>query len=208
VRVGLVTDVHSHAAELARALSLFREQGVDRVVTIGDTIDAFAPTLDAAQVAEMLLGANAVGVWGNHDFGLRGQVAEATRARLPLDVFEFMERMQPRLVLEDCHFSHRESYVDPFDVSQLWDLSEHRLPLEEKASLAFKAVVQRWQFTGHYHRWFAATPSGSVAWDGAQELEFDPDLRYFVVVAAVCDGWCAILDLQRHLLQPLSCAGA
>jgi predicted phosphodiesterase len=62
MRLGLVTDVHSHAAELARALTLFRRLRVDRVVSIGDTIDSFARSHGGAEAATLLLEANAVGV--------------------------------------------------------------------------------------------------------------------------------------------------
>lgn len=51
----LVTDVHNQAANLARALGLFRAHGVEQVVTIGDTCDAFAPPEGAAEVARLLL---------------------------------------------------------------------------------------------------------------------------------------------------------
>jgi predicted phosphodiesterase len=205
VRLGLVTDVHSHAAELARALAIFQQCGVDRVVTIGDTIDAFARSDVAAEVAALLLEVNAVGVWGNHDFSLRGDVPLATRARFPESALTFMARMQPRLVIGDCHFSHKESTVDPHDVEQLWDISDRRLCLEERASVAFQAVPQRWQFVGHYHRWWAATPSRSAIWQGDGPLAFDETERYFVVVGATCEGWCGILDIERSVLEPHWC---
>ena len=41
MRIGLVTDIHDHAEPLSRALGLFRQRGVDRVVTLGDSCDAF-----------------------------------------------------------------------------------------------------------------------------------------------------------------------
>jgi hypothetical protein len=205
VRFGLVTDVHSHPAELARALSLFRQKGVNRVVTIGDTIDAFARSKGAMEVAALLLEADATGVWGNHDFGLRGEVAEKTRARFPPEALTLMARMQPRLVIADCHFSHKEASVDPHNVAELWDVSDRPLDLAERASLAFRAAPQKWQFVGHYHRWWATTPSGKAAWHGSGPLAFDPSERYFVVVGATCEGWCAILDLARASLEPLWC---
>jgi hypothetical protein len=40
MRIGLVTDVHNHPAELARALELFRDRRVEQVVAIGDICDA------------------------------------------------------------------------------------------------------------------------------------------------------------------------
>ena len=204
MRIGLVTDVHSHAAELARALTVFRERGVDRIITIGDTIDAYTRSNGSREVAELLLAAGAEGVWGNHDFGLRGDVEPDTRERFAAPVFDFMNRMQPRFTVEDCHFSHKESSVDPWDVEQLWELSEYPLPLEDRAALAFAAVPNWLQFTGHYHRWWAAT-AGGVVWQGDGELRFDPGERYFIVHGATCEGWCGILDLDANTLEPIRC---
>jgi hypothetical protein len=205
VRLGLVTDVHSHAAELARALALFREHEVDQVVTIGDTIDAFSRSEGAAEVAALLLEAYAAGVWGNHDYSLRGDVVERTRARFPEVSLTFMARMQPRLVIGDCHFSHKEASCDPHDVAQLWDISDRPLDLAERALQGLRAVPQRWQFVGHYHRWWAATPSGPVAWTGSGPLVFEAAERYFVIIGATCEGWCGLLDVQQATLHPLWC---
>src|SRR5262245_30424091 len=158
MRLGLVTDVHNHAAELAAALAAFRDRGVDQVVTIGDTCDAFGRGDGAAEVAALLDGCSAIGVWGNHDFTLCRDVPAAVRDRYSPLVLDVMARMQPRLVIGDCHFSHREASVDPHDTAQLWDISDGPLDLMERAGLAFGAVDRRWQFVGHYHRWWAAMP--------------------------------------------------
>jgi hypothetical protein len=206
MRLGLITDIHNHAAELTRALELFRERGVDQIVTIGDTLDAFAGGDGAAEVAALLQACGAVGVWGNHDFTFCRDVPDRVRQRHPAMVFDVMAKMQPRLVIGDCHFSHKEASVDPHDVSQLWDLSEPRLDLIQRSQLAFAAVASRWQFVGHYHRWWAATPEGPVNWSGEELLRFESGRRYFVVVAAVCDGWCTVLDTDQERLEPMSLA--
>jgi hypothetical protein len=73
MRLGLVTDVHNHAAPLARALDLFSAHGVDQVVTIGDTFDAFAHEEGAAEVATLLHGRRAVGVWADFARGIDGR---------------------------------------------------------------------------------------------------------------------------------------
>src|SRR4029453_16796613 len=101
--------------------------------TLGDTIDAFARSEGAAEVAALLLEADAVGVWGNHDYGLRGDVSDRMRVRFPQVSLTFMARMQPRLVIADCHFSHREASCDPYDVLQLWDVSDRPLDLAGRA---------------------------------------------------------------------------
>jgi hypothetical protein len=208
MRLGLVTDVHNHAAGLAAALAVFRERGVEQVVTIGDTCDAYARDTGAGEVAALLDACGAVGVWGNHDFTLCRDVSAEVRGRFPPAVLDVMARMQPRLTIEGCHFSHKESSVDPHDVAQLWDIGDGTLDLMERAVLAFGAVGSRWQFVGHYHRWWAATPEGPVDWAGPAPLCFEPGRRYFVVVAAVCHGWCGVLDIDRGELEPLRCGPA
>lgn len=201
--LGLITDVHNHAAELTAALAAFRDRGVTRVVAIGDTCDAFARVGGAGEVAELLRGCGAVGVWGNHDFTLCHDVDDDLRGRYPPAVFEVMAGMRPRLVIGECHFSHKESSVDPHDVAQLWDVEDGPRDLVAKAGRAFGAVDSRLQFVGHYHRWWAATPDGPVDWSGGGSLHFDPGRRYFVVVAAVCDGWCGVLDTAAGVLAPI-----
>jgi hypothetical protein len=208
MRIGLVTDVHNHATELAAALATFRRHGVDQVVTIGDACDAFDSGDGAGDVTSLLDGCSAVGVWGNHDYTLCRDVPITVRDRYPPIVFDVMARMQPRLVVAGCHFSHKESSVDPHDVAQLWDMGDRPLNLMERAGLAFAATEHRWQFVGHYHRWWAATPTGPVHWTGAGPLRFESGQRYFVVVAAVCDGWCGIVDTEEGQLQPLRCGPA
>lgn len=201
MRLGLVTDIHNHAANLARAIALFRDAGVDQIVTLGDTCDAFSSGEGADRVAELL--DQCGGVWGNHDFTLCRDVPERIRSRCTPFVLDVMGRMEPRLVIGDCHFSHKEASVDPHDVMQLWDISEHRLDLMERARLAFATVTHGLQFVGHYHRWWAATPNGPIEWTGTEPLRLELGQRYFVVVGAVFDGNCGILDTDKRTLTPM-----
>src|SRR4051812_6624097 len=124
MRIGLVTDIHDHVEPLGRALELFRRGGVDRVVTLGDSCDAFTRHSRAAEMVELLRGVGAVGVWGNHDLGLCHHVKDGTRQRYPAAVLDFMATMQPRLVLRESHFSHVEPSVDPYDAQALWSFDE------------------------------------------------------------------------------------
>lgn len=96
MRVGLVTDFHNHAAELTAALLVFRAHGVDQVVTIGDTCDVFSWCAGAGEVAALLAGCSAVGVWGNLDFTLGRKVPAPVRERYPSAVLDVMSRMDLR----------------------------------------------------------------------------------------------------------------
>jgi hypothetical protein len=206
MRLGLVTDIHSHAAELARALRLFRDHAVDQVVTIGDTCDAFGPPDGAVEVATLLKGCAAVGVWGNHDFGLCQDVSAKHRARFGPVVCDFLSAMRPALEIDNCYFSHKEASVDAHDVMQLWSLLDEPLDLLARARAGLAAVPHDRQFVGHYHRWWAATVRGPIDWDGSRPLVLQPGQRYFVVVAPVFQGWCGVFDTRSAVLQPVRCA--
>ena len=204
MRLGIVGDVHDHADHLAAAIEWFSSQGVDRILTLGDTIDVLDPARGCVEVARMLRDAGVIGVWGNHDIGLCIDVSERVRARADPLVLEVMATMQPQLVVEDCLFSHRDAAIDPYDALALWGLTvtedEHDLP--SIARRAFAAAPHRCQFVGHHHRWWAATPAGPLAWAGDRPLDLSETERYFVVVGALVLGDCAILDTTRRRLEP------
>jgi Calcineurin-like phosphoesterase superfamily domain len=206
VRIGLVTDIHNHAEELSHALKALQDHRVDRVITLGDTCDAFGRGAGAAEVTDLLRACGATGVWGNHDFGLCRAVNEATRRRYDPGVLEFMAGMEPWLEIGDCRVSHEEAFIDPYDVAQLWAVEEVPLDMEERARRSFAAAPQRCLFQGHHHRWFAATPQGRLDWEGERPLHFTRPNRYFVVMAPVISGWCAVYDTATSVLDPIQFA--
>lgn len=205
MRLGLVTDIHSHAAPLARALELFRQHHVDQVVTLGDTCDAFTSAGQPAEVVDLLRAAGAVGVWGNHDVGLCRHVSEPTRRRYGDGVLSFMATLHPRLVLGGCHFSHREPTLDLEDPAALWSLDEELPDLAEVARRSLLATTERVLFVGHFHRWLVATAAGVLPWDGTSPLALGRDERYFVIVGPVFEGRCGTFDTATGALTPLNC---
>ena len=78
-------------------------------------------------VAVLLHEVGAIGVWGNHDCGLAGEVDDEIRDLCDARVLEFTGRLQPHVSLGDCHFSHVEPWLDPHDVTQLWYLMVLRI---------------------------------------------------------------------------------
>ena len=63
-RAGLIGDVHCEVNKLRRVLELFRSANVDTVLQVGDICDGPG---DLTQTIQLLQGANAVVVAGNHD---------------------------------------------------------------------------------------------------------------------------------------------
>lgn len=203
MRIGILADIHDDEGRLAAALTQMRRHRTDRIVVLGDTLNCMGDA-DVAIVVDLLREADAIGVWGNHDFGLCQNVNEAVQRRFAPAVLDFMGRLQPYLRLEGCHFSHVEPWLDPWDLVQLWYFDG--LPdTPEKAARSFAAAPDRFLFVGHFHRWLLMTPNGQVQWFGTEPLRLDTWQRCLVAVAPVCDGHCAVLDTDRMELAPLRC---
>lgn len=203
MRLGLVSDIHNHDTHLCGALRMFRSRQVDQVLTMGDTCDAFAPTDGADRVVALLAAANAIGVWGNHDFPLSQVDVECENARHAPATRQFMQAMRPGLEVDGYYFSHRDASVNPHDVEELWTYEDEEGDLISRAMAALSVRSNRCQLIGHYHRWWATTSAGPLDWNGTTELVLHPAARYFVVIAAVAQGWCAVLDTSRGTLLPL-----
>jgi len=205
MRLGIVTDVHDEVHRLGEALARFAELGVDRILSLGDLADSFTPGDAGAEAARLLARAGAVGVWGNHDFGMSFEVHDSLRRSADPVALGFTSKLRAFLCLGECRFSHVEPDRDATSVVDLW-LDRGVPDTPEGAAAGFAAVPERLLFVGHFHRWFAVTPHAAVPWDGSRSLDLSPPSRYLVGIGAVCDGCCAVLDTARHVLEPVRLA--
>ena len=197
MRLGLVTDIHEQVEDLRTALAHFQDEGVEQVIVIGDLFE-IGERID--ETCRLLSEADALGVWGNHDFGFCVDPPEELRRRYGDSVIDFMASLQPRLDIAGCLFTHVEPWLDPNKIDDLWYFEG---PPDETGKLAriFHATPHRIMFTGHYHKWLLATPSGIDGWIGGSPITLD-DGRYFVVVGAVCEGRFATFDTDTFELVP------
>jgi hypothetical protein len=200
MRLGLLADVHEQVQFLGLALDRFGRVAVDRVVVLGDM---FETGQRIEETCRLLAKAKAVGVWGNHDYGLCCKPSDEIRARFSASTVGFMASLQPRLELDGCYFCHVEPWLDPENLMDLWF---YEGPPEDDARLAriFDAVANRLIFAGHYHRWLLATPGGITDWQGDCPIKLDRG-RFFVVVGALLEGRYAIFDTDTSELVPLTC---
>lgn len=197
MRIGILADIHEDVELLSRALALFRREGVNRVVVLGDV---FYSGRRVAETCDLLAAAGAVGVWGNHDLGLCHDPEPELLARYPDRVFEFTRTLAPRLELAGCLFSHGLPHWDATEPA-VYYLGDRPETAAGRAD-SFAASEYRVTFVGHFHRWLCATPAGVVPWEGNEAASLDPECRYLVVIAAVCEGWCAIYDSEAARLVP------
>jgi len=200
MKLGLLADIHEHNRHLRMALHAFRHERVDQVVVLGDVIDRGNRIEESCRLLKEVA---AIGVWGNHDFGLCYDPAEWARRKYSQAVLDFMASLQPSLEIEGCRFTHIEPWLDPYDVSDLWNLD--MLPYTtERLARSFGAVQNRVMIMGHIHQYFAATPTGLLDWHGEQAIRLDAQTRYLIGLAALHDGKYAVLDTCTDQLIPLS----
>jgi hypothetical protein len=197
MRIGLLADIHEEVELLEAAIARCGREGADCLVTLGDI---FATGERFAQAVDLLRAADVSGVWGNHELALyagRGSV----ESQFDWRTLDYMKRLTARHEVEGVLFGHVLPCLDPTDVQQPWYV-ERAPTTAEAAARNFAAFSHRRMFVGHFHRWLAVTPSGPLEWAGDDALRLDPAFRYLVVVAAVCDGWCAVYDTVSHVITP------
>lgn len=145
MRLGLIADIHERVEFLRAALEGCRQEQVEQIVVLGDI---FETGERIEETCRLLAEANAVGVWGNHDFGLCDNPSDKVRAKYPAAVVEYMTPLRPRLELDGCYFAHVEPWLDPEDIHDLWFVKG---PPDSDGRLdqIFRAVPHRLIFAGH-----------------------------------------------------------
>ena len=199
MKIGLITDIHEHVEHLQTALDLFETEHVDQVVVIGDV---FEMGKRIEETCRLLSDAKAVGVWGNHDYGLSVEPVAVDCAKYGDIVVRFMTSLRPRLRIEDCYFAHVEPWLNPEDVGDLWYFDG---PPDQHGNLdrIFNAAVCRLSFAGHFHKWLLATPDRVEEWKGEKPIKL-AEGRYFVVIGALCEGRFALFDTETSELIPFN----
>jgi predicted phosphodiesterase len=199
VKLGILSDIHEANVLLTEAIGRLQRLGVDRFVVLGDL---FETGREISKTVALLTRIGAVGVFGNHELGLVINPDEHLRKRYGDDVLSYFATLHGQHREGDCLFSHAQAWMDPTDIEQPWYL--HGLPNQpDLLPQNFAATPCRVLFQGHYHRWLAATPEGTLGWSGDGPLRLELERRYLVVIHAVCNGWCARYDTATGVLEPI-----
>ena len=199
MKLGLLTDIHEEVELLQTALARLRAEQVDQIIFIGDIFETGTQIRESCR---LLADAGAIGVWGNHDFGLCFEPSDDRWDKYGDDVMEFMTSLRPRLEYEGCYFAHVEPWLNPKELSDLWyfDGVPDR---QDKRDRIFNAVPNDVMFAGHFHRWLLATPNQIMDWNGETPITLQGE-RYFVVIGALCEGRFAIFNTESAELTPFN----
>jgi hypothetical protein len=201
MRIGIVTDIHDDVERLSAALDQLRAQQCDTIISLGDASDYHGAHNRAWEISQMLRDAGVIGVWGNHDFGLCRDVPIDVLKSPDPDALAYFATWQPRLEVAGYHFSHVEPWLNPEDVVDLWYFDG--IPdTAAKLARTFSAIPHLAAFVGHFHRWYAGTPSGPLEWTGDRPLVLNPASRYLVVVGPLFAGAFSTLDSNSRTLTP------
>lgn len=198
MKLGIITDVHEHTHQLEMALEALRCARVDQIISLGDFCENGQ---NLAATCQLLLDADVVGVWGNHDYGLCIDALEGEIENRPSHVQEFARNMRPTISLADCFFSHIEPWLDPNRLEDLWYLGVAP-ESSERIERIFAGGDWRIAFAGHYHQWLAVSQHGPLAWKGDCELDLS-DGRYLIIIDAVMRGCCATFSTDSCILTPI-----
>ena len=78
---------HEAVEYLQIALGEFAAQGIDQVIVLGDLFEMGSRIDETCQILDAV---NAIGVWGNHDYGLCVDPEDETREKYSAATIRFM----------------------------------------------------------------------------------------------------------------------
>ena len=199
MKLGIVSDIHEAVELLERALAILEREGVEQVVVLGDVFET-GPRIDAT--VRLLEATKAVGVYGNHDYGLSNEPSDYIRERFSPRVLAFMGSLLPRLEIEGAFFAHREPALDCSEVTEIWHVDDE--PMSPRViARSFASVPNRSIFLGHFHCWTAFRQDGPSPGTANRRWPLPEDGPTMVMSSAVCDGHAAIFDTTTRVLKPI-----
>jgi cytosine/adenosine deaminase-related metal-dependent hydrolase len=177
VRLGLLADIHEAADQLRAAVHELRARRVDSFVVLGDILD-HGQQVD--ETVELLRDLPGVGVWGNHDYGLCGEIHPSVRNRFSTSVLDYFAGLQPKIVMNGLSFQHIDPHLDPEQFVDLW-----QSPTMSERIAGFARCSDKRVFIGHLHGWGVVTPQSQIPWDGNEPFRYQRDERYLTIIHAV-----------------------
>ncbi len=204
VRLGILADIHEHVEFLRAALERCTAAGATEFVDLGDV---FKDGRRIDETVNLLRSRQTRGVWGNHDFGLCHQPDERVVTRYAPETCRWLAGYRARLKIEGVLFQHIMPHRNPHLLEDLWQGGADFPDTPEKGTPCFAGGDWRVCLIGHYHRWLVTTPEGRRHWDGTTVLDLRGPERLLVVIDAIENGSCAVLDTDRWTLEPMRLTG-
>src|SRR5277367_6803445 len=103
MRMGLLADIHENVDRLAKSIARCRQEGADRLFTLGDIFETGARFSEAV---DLLREADVEGVWGNHEFGLFAGRGDSVERLFDWRSLDYMRRLEARMEVEGVLLGH------------------------------------------------------------------------------------------------------
>ena len=202
LRIGILADGHGRIDALADGIETLKGRKVDRLIHLGDIIDALRPeTID--ECARLLIENSIDGVLGNHEYSFVTHHLKRYPERFSESGMEYLRALPYVLeipeISEAC-FTHFSPEGGVHGLYAATDEAGYRATLLGSS--------RRILVNGHSH-----DPRAFRRLDGVFEsFEFDlsapfklrPDARYILTCGALEDGWCAIFDADARSFEIVS----
>jgi predicted phosphodiesterase len=154
VRYAVISDIHANPAALRGVLKAINNEGVDRIVCLGDIVGIHA---SPGECIDMLIGSSALCLAGNHDEGVRGTLDQD---RFPPVYWKIILRTREQLTPGQMAFLRglpTMSVIDDGILIMHGTLDRSYRYLVGPAKLRAMAVRMRmrgirYAFYGHTHR--------------------------------------------------------
>lgn len=196
VRIGLLADSHGNLEATEQSLSVLEERGADCIIHLGDFCDSVKNN-GLADMIRVLSHHRVVVVKGNNDHQVEKMLRDSTEFlnHHRDSILDYLADIPMTHVLDDICFAHSlpfdalRSFYEPIDIGTAW-----------RANRLFQASPYQTLFCGHSHmpvlfRWKDGVVTREMVTPG-EAVPLIPSERYIIIVGAVYEGECAILDRE------------
>ncbi|MBK1835605.1 metallophosphoesterase family protein [Roseibacillus ishigakijimensis] len=207
MRIALFADIHANLEALETVLADAEEQGCTDYVCLGDVVGYNA---NPSECLERVRALDCPVVKGNHDEDSGGEhsldsmnpvAAEAllwTRKQLSDEQRDWLRKLRMVRQVQDFTIVHSS-----LDQPQVWNYVTNKFDAMSSFSYQFTKLC----FHGHTHVPRVFAKDSKITEVTAEQIEFDPNLKYFINVGSVGQprngDWraCyAIYDIPSNLL--------
>ncbi len=210
MKYGIFSDIHSNTEALDAVISLFKKEGVEKYLCIGDIVGYGAePRECIAKIREL----NAEGVGGNHDWASVGLLSDEyfntyareairwTRGILTTNDITFLRSLKSVYTTGEITLVHG-SLDFPEEFHYIFDV--------ESATSTLELLKTQICFVGHSHlpMILSLSPDGAIHVHRTGSVVMEEGSRYLVNVGSVGqprDGdprsACAVYDADKGLVE-------
>ena len=187
MQLALISDIHANLEALTAVLAHCDEQGVDKIICLGDVVGYGASPVECL---ELVIDRCAVILMGNHEYAALGLVSTDSYNEVARTMTEWTRRLlsdKELHLMADLPMDHTEGkmhfvHSSPFEPDR-W----HYIVSPESALLAFQHLEGRICFFGHSHvpMVFEENPSGLPYCYPGESFVIKPEKRYLVNIGSV-----------------------